>query len=201
MAVITTNILFAVLVGSIFLLVVILVWYVVHEINHKHIAVHTSEVEDASQLALQKELHEEGHEEIQKAVEENVAFIERDVRRTTSELNGYMQQEITRTLNDELKKYGESADQVNKIALDAIAQTQAALELQHQQLAVQLAEQVTSEKERILTRFEENMTEVVSHYVSAAIGNQIDVKDQLRFIISELQENKQAIIEDLRSDS
>lgn len=194
------SILFAVLVGSILLLVVILIWYVLYERNHKHIAEHASEVNAISQAALQQELHTEGHEEIQKVVDENAAFIEQDVRRTTSELNGYMQQEITRTLNDELNKYGESADQVNKIALDAIAGTQAALEQQRQQLNEQLAQQVASEKERILTRFEDNMTEVVSHYVTAAIGNQIDVKDQLEFIIGELKENKQAIIEDLRSD-
>ena len=200
MAIIDT-ILFAVLIGSIILLVIVFVWSLFLQKSHKHTAQSTSQVEVAAQEVLQKKLHAEGRDEVQKAVNENVVFIQQDMRRTTSELNGYMQQEITRTLNDELKKYGESADQVNQLALDAIAKTQAVLEAQHLQLTQQLAEQIASEKERLLTRFEDTMTEVVGHYVTIAIGNQINVKDQLDYIIGELKENKQAILEDLRSDA
>lgn len=199
MALIDT-ILFAVLIGSIILLVIAFVWSLFLQRSHKHTVQHTFETDAAAQAILQKKLHAEGRDEVQKAVNDNVAFIQQDMRRTTSELNGYMQQEITRTLNDELKKYGESSDQVNQLALDAIAKTQAVLEAQHLQLTEQLTKQIAGEKERLLTRFEDSMTEVVSHYVTIAIGNQIDVKDQLDFIIGELKENKQAIIEDLRSD-
>lgn len=198
-------ILLAVLVGSVFLAIVLLVWYLLDRKRHSHAPGHTiAEVDDAipdTLMDLNEELHDEGREELEKAVSENAAYIQQDVRRATSELNGYMQQEITRTLNEELKKYSDSANEVNQIAIDFIAKTQAALQEQQIQLNKQLAEQVAAEKERLLTQFEENMTEVVSHYVTTAIGDQIDVKDQLDLIISELQDNKQLIIEDLRSDA
>ena len=41
------------------------------------------------------------------------------------------------------------------------------------------------------------MTDIINHYVIAAIGNQIDLNDQLEFILADLESNKQAIIEDI----
>lgn len=43
------------------------------------------------------------------------------------------------------------------------------------------------------------MAEIVNHYVLAAIGNQINLEDQLEYILSELERNKRAIIEDIEA--
>ena len=42
-----------------------------------------------------------------------------------------------------------------------------------------------------------NMTDIVNHYLLAAIGNEIDLGDQLEYIIANLEANKKAIIEDI----
>jgi hypothetical protein len=47
-------------------------------------------------------------------------------------------------------------------------------------------------------RFEGEMATIVNHYVLQAIGSQIDVSDQMDFILAEMQANKQAIIEDIQ---
>ena len=49
----------------------------------------------------------------------------------------------------------------------------------------------------LMERFEENMADIVNHYVLAAIGNQIDLNDQLEYILAELDENKKSILEDI----
>jgi translation initiation factor 6 (eIF-6) len=41
------------------------------------------------------------------------------------------------------------------------------------------------------------MADVINHYVLAAIGNQIDLNDQLDYILTELETNKAAILEDV----
>ncbi len=41
------------------------------------------------------------------------------------------------------------------------------------------------------------MAQVINHYVLEAIGDQIDLNDQLDFILSNLEANKKAIIEDI----
>ena len=43
------------------------------------------------------------------------------------------------------------------------------------------------------------MADIVNHYILAAIGNEIDLTDQLDYIFQYLEENKAAIIEDIRS--
>ena len=42
------------------------------------------------------------------------------------------------------------------------------------------------------------MAEIINHYIIAAIGDQIDLNDQLEYILSELETNKQAILEDIQ---
>jgi hypothetical protein len=41
------------------------------------------------------------------------------------------------------------------------------------------------------------MADIVNHYVLQAIGDQIDLNDQLDFILGNLEENKQALIQDI----
>jgi hypothetical protein len=43
------------------------------------------------------------------------------------------------------------------------------------------------------------MSQVINHYVLEAIGNQIDLGDQLEYILAEMESHKQAILEDVRN--
>jgi hypothetical protein len=52
-------------------------------------------------------------------------------------------------------------------------------------------------KSRQLARFEKHRADIVNHYVLQAIGDQIDLNDQLDFILGNLEENKQALIQDI----
>ncbi|MES2907501.1 MAG: hypothetical protein V4691_10860, partial [Pseudomonadota bacterium] len=44
-------------------------------------------------------------------------------------------------------------------------------------------------KAQLIARFEENMADIVNHYIMAAIGDQIDLSDQLEYIIGDLEAN------------
>ena len=61
----------------------------------------------------------------------------------------------------------------------------------------QLLQEIETEKKRMVKRFEDNMADIVNHYVLLAIGDQIDLNDQLEFILSDLESNKAALIKDL----
>ena len=86
-----------------------------------------------------------------------------------------------------------------QLAIDSIQKTNTAIDEQRQMLSQQLTTQLQEEKTRLLGNFENNMADVVNHYVLAAIGNQIDLSDQLEYILTELEENKTAILEDIQS--
>ena len=135
----------------------------------------------------------------EKIIGENAMFLQQDLRLTTSQLNEFMKQEITRTLQEEFAKYEQSIDDAKQIATQSIQKTQEALEQQRQALSQQLEGEVQKERDRLIKRFEDNMADIVNHYVMQAIGNQIDLSDQLEFILSDMEANKQAMIEDVQN--
>ncbi len=147
---------------------------------------------------FRQELRNRGRLHFEKIIGENAMFLQQDLRLTTSQLNDYMKQEITHTLKEEFGKYEESIMDAKQLAIDSISKTQQAIEEQREILGKQLKETVASEQQRMLTHFEQHMAEIINHYVLAAIGDQIDLTDQLEYILSDLEANKQAILEDIK---
>jgi hypothetical protein len=162
-----------------------------------------SVAEDAVQHIFDEEFREElrnrGRLHFEKIIGENAMFLQQDLRLTTSQVNDYMKKEITSTLQEAFIKYEESIQDAKNIALDSINKTQQSIEEQRQIMLKQLSEAFESEKQHMIKRFEDNMSEIVNHYVISAIGNQISLEDQLEYILSELERNKQAIVEDIKS--
>ena len=146
---------------------------------------------------FREELRNRGRLHFEKIIGENAMFLQQDMRLTTSEINEFMKQEITKTLKDAFEKYESSISDAKDLALESIQKTQSAVEEQRKLMGEQLQKEVTAEKTRILTRFSNNMADVVNHYVLAAVGDQISLDDQLEYILAELEQNKQAIIEDI----
>lgn len=146
---------------------------------------------------FREELRNRGRLHFEKIIGENAMFLQQDLRLTTSQLNEYMKEEITRTLQEEFKKYEESIVDAQHLAVESIEKTQKVIEEQRQLMSQQLATELAAEKTRLIGRFEQNMTDIINHYVLAAIGNQIDLTDQLEFILGDLEENKQAILQDI----
>ena len=159
----------------------------------------TNEVEHIFNDEFREELRNRGRLHFEKIIGESAMFLQQDLRLTTSQLNEYMKQEITRTLKEEFSKYEESINDAKQLAIDSIEKTQATIEQQRQLMTQQLAEQLNAEKTRTLARFESHMAEVVNHYIMTAIGDQIDLTDQLEYILTDLEENKAAIIEDIKN--
>ena len=148
---------------------------------------------------FREELRNRGRLHFEKIIGENAMFLQQDLRLTTSQLNEYMKSEITRTLKEEFSKYEESIMDAKQLAVDSISKTQRAIEEQREILGKNLEVQVAAEKKRLQERFEKNMGEIVNHYIMTAIGDQIDLSDQLEYILGQLEQNKADIIEDINS--
>lgn len=148
---------------------------------------------------FREELRNRGRLHFEKIIGENAMFLQQDLRLTTSQLNEYMKTEITRKLKEEFDKYEESIMDAKQLAVESIQKTNVAIDEQRQAMGQQLETEVVAEKQRILERFEANMADIVNHYVLAAVGDQIDLTDQLEYILNDLEANKKAIIEDIKS--
>jgi len=150
---------------------------------------------------FREELRNRGRLHFEKIIGENAMFLQQDLRETTAQLNDYMRSEITRTLQDEFKKYEQSITDAKQLALESIDKTITTIEQQRQFLQTQLESQYQAQKNEIISHLEQDMARIVNHYVVQAIGNQIDIADQLNYILAEIERNKVAIIEDIKRGS
>jgi hypothetical protein len=155
------------------------------------------DVEHIFNDTFREELRNRGRLHFEKIIGENAMFLQQDLRLTTSQLNDYMKQEITTKLKEEFTKYEQSIVDAKEVAIDAIEKTKQAVEDNRVTLLKQLEQEFAEEKVREIKRFDENMTDVINHYLVAAIGDQIDLSDQFEYIIANLEANKKAIIQDL----
>ena len=146
---------------------------------------------------FRQELRNRGLLHFEKIINENAMFLQQDLRITASQVNDYMKQEIKRTLTEEFAKYETSISDAKQLAVDSINKTQRAIEEQRTILTDQMNKQAEAGKAQIIARFEDNMADIINHYVMVAIGDQIDLNDQLEYIIADLEANKTAIMEDV----
>jgi hypothetical protein len=156
------------------------------------------DVERVFNAEFREELRNRGRLHFEKIIGENAMFLQQDLRLTTSQLNEYMKSEITRKLQEEFDKYEQSIMDAKQLAIDSIQKTNQAIDAQREAMGEQVRQQIEAEKAQLMKRFNENTADIVNHYVVLAIGNQISLDDQMDFILSELEANKQAMLDDIR---
>src|SRR5512146_150127 len=157
------------------------------------------EVEHIFSADFREELRNRGRLHFEKIIGENAMFLQQDLRLTTSQLNEYMKTEITNKLKEEFNKYEQSIMDAKQMATESIQKTNAAIDEQRKLLGEQLQQEFQAEKQHMIKRFEDNTADIVNHYVLGAVGNQIDLADQLEYILADLEANKAAILEDINN--
>lgn len=146
---------------------------------------------------FREELRNRGRLHFEKILGENAMFLQQDLRLTTSQLNDYMKEEITRELKEAFANYESAISDAKQLAVESIDKTKTAIDEQRQEMSEQLEKEISEEKARRIQLFDTRMAEIVNRYVLESIGSQIDLSDQLEYILGELEQNKQAIIEDV----
>ncbi len=157
------------------------------------------DVEHIFNNEFREELRNRGRLHFEKILGENAMFLQQDLRLTTAQLNDYMKGEISKELKEAFMNYEGAITDAKQLAIESIEKTKNAIDEERQALVAQLETEVAEEKERRIKQFEERMSDIINHYVLAAIGNQIDLNDQLEYILSEMEAHKQAIVEDIKS--
>jgi hypothetical protein len=148
---------------------------------------------------FREELKNRGRLHFENVINENAMFLQQDLRLTTSQLNEFMKEEIKKVLKDEFATYEESISNAKDQAVDAIHKTQELIDEQRAVLEQKLQQQADAEKQRMVARFEKNMGEILNHYIIEAVGTEIDLSDQIEYIFANLEDNKQAILEDIQN--
>lgn len=144
-----------------------------------------------------EELRNKARLDFQKVINENAMFLQQDLRLTTSEINQYLKKEVSGKLEEEFAAYQQSIKDVQQAAVDSIGSTVKAAEQQQALLTKKIQEEVQVRKVQMIESFEEQMATVVNHYVVQILGEQVALKEQMPYILRELEANKADIKKDM----
>jgi hypothetical protein len=170
-----------------------------HSLSASYQAAAENDVEHIFNAEFREELRNRGRLHFEKILGENAMFLQQDLRLTTAQLNDYMKEQISKDLKEAFANYESAIGDAKQLAVESIEKTKTVIDEQRQALSAQLTQEVADEKARRIKRFEDNMADIINHYVLMAIGNQIDLNDQLEYILGELEANKKAIAQDIQN--
>jgi hypothetical protein len=106
--------------------------------------------------------------------------------------------ELSAQLDIHFTQYGEELKQAQASALDSLGKNAQTMQEQYVEFKSALERKISDQEATIITGFENNMASIIEHYLVGALGDQFDMKAQLPGIIAELEENKKAIMDDMR---
>lgn len=121
-----------------------------------------------------------------------------DALRTALERNIGDQKAILHDSFEENKTEIIAMKDAQATALKWLTQSAEALHAQYQQMSTMLQKGVSEQQDLLIAAFENNMTQIVEHYLLEALADQFDIKDQLPSIIQQMESNKQAIVDDMK---
>lgn len=157
--------------------------------------------EEASHLfnkEFREELRNRGRLRFEKIIDENAMFLKQDLDLTISQLNEYMKKEISTNLEQEFAAYAKAMKEAQELALDSLRKTAESVETERAEMAAAMHQEVAERESNMLKIYEDNMAQIVEHYLLASLGERFDLKSQLPYIIAEMEANKQNIVEDMR---
>ena len=128
---------------------------------------------------------------------QTISFLQQDLRLTTTKLNEDIQETLKRVLKEEFAQYSQSIDDARSLAIQSIEKTQTAMEQQRLQLTSELKEYVDKERQVIVARMDEHLTETIHSYIVEVLGDEVDLAAQSSYILRRLEEDKETIREDI----
>lgn len=116
----------------------------------------------------------------------------------SGDVQALIQREVSNQLSQQLATYQTSITNSKNMVETAIAEAQTALEEEQTALKAEMKAVMQRQKEQLVERFAQDMTEIVSQYVRTAIGDQVDAKQELEKIIEQLEAQKSSMVEDMK---
>lgn len=101
------------------------------------------------------------------------------------------------TVFDENKERIAATKKVQESAAATLGQSVKVLQEQYEKLSAMLEKTVANQETMLVTVFQDNMAQIIEHYLLGALGDQYDMKAQLPSIIKQMDANKQAMMDDM----
>lgn len=120
-----------------------------------------------------------------------------DLQGTSTRLSEQVSRLTTKVIEEELEAYQKTLEEVRHVATVAMEQIHQAVEHQRVELHQGMEAELAEEKKHLAAKFDAKMGDVVSSYISEALGSGVDLGAQMQFILSSLEAHKDEIRKDL----
>lgn len=117
---------------------------------------------------------------------------------TTLQKNIADQEAVMKTSLEENTARINTIRQTQDDTLRALTETTVSLQKSFEELSTTVRASVAKQEELLVKGFENNMGRIIEHYLLTAVGEQFDLKSQLPSIIQRMENNKQAILDDIK---
>lgn len=155
---------------------------------------------DAFSDEFRQKLQERGIARFERTVDQNAAFLQQDIRKMSDDITDYIKEQATNILKEEFGDQKQAVIAAQQHMAESFAKVDRAVQEYQHALADQLKKEVKTEKQKLLDRFQENMADVVTHHVQQTLGTHMQIDEQVEFILKNLEENKTAIVEDIKRE-
>lgn len=144
----------------------------------------TEEAQEAALKSLEESarISQEKSEQLSTTLQKNITDQE-------TKLNAVFQENMDRVA---------ATKNAQETVLKSLQDSAQALLEQHEQLSATLEKTIADQKAMMVDVFENNMAQIIEHYLLGALGEQYDLKAQLPSIIKQMEANKQAIADDMK---
>ena len=120
-----------------------------------------------------------------------------DLKATSTRLSEQVSRLTTKVIEEELEAYQKTLEEVRHVATVAMEQIHEAVEHQRVELHQGMEAELATEKQHLAEKFDAKMGDVVSSYISEALGSGVDLGAQMQFILTSLEAHKDEIRKDL----
>ncbi len=120
-----------------------------------------------------------------------------DLKATSTRLSEQVSRLTTQVIEEELDAYQKTLEEVRHVATQAMEQIHQAVEHQRVELRQGMEAELATEKQHLAEKFDAKIGDVVSSYISEALGSGVDLGAQMQFILTSLEAHKEEIRKDL----
>lgn len=145
-------------------------------------------------------LRERGIARFERALDQHAAFLQQDLRKISDSVGERIKEQASDILKEEFTDQKQSVAAAQQHMGESFAKVDRALAEYEKTLTAELKKELLAEKQRRLERFSENMADVVNHYVQQTLGTHMEVGEQVQYILKNLEDNKTAIVEDIKRE-
>lgn len=189
-------------IGSIFSVLLAFIWIAVRlgPKGRGRGPANQSNGEDIFSDEYRDKLRERGIMRFQNTLDQNAVFLQKDLQRVSEEVGEYIKEHVGDILKDQLNDQKQTLIAAEERMAQSFSKVDKALEDYRLKMIEEMKNELALEKQRRIEYLENNLTDVVAHYIKETLAAELDVSEQMESIVANLEANKTAITEDLKRE-